>query len=159
MTMLNSTSMMAPAESTSMITRIRQIFALGDLIPLSVVQLAARVAVAHVFWKSAQSKLASWPVTQQLFAMEYHVPLIPPEIAASLATVTELAGAVLVFFGLLTRLGALALLGVVTVIQLFVYPGNWGEHLLWASLLLLLIARGAGVVSLDYLVSRVAGGR
>jgi putative oxidoreductase len=124
---------------------------LTESIPLSVVQLSARIAVAHVFWASAQSKLASWPVTQQLFAMEYKVPLLPPDIAASLATATELGGAILVFLGLFTRIGALALLGVVAVIQLFVFPGNWGEHLVWASLLLLLVARGAGVVSLDHL--------
>jgi len=133
--------------------------AIAESIPLSVVQLAARVAVAHVFWNSAQSKLVSWPVTLQLFAMEYRVPLLPPEIAALLATATELTGAVLIFLGLFTRLGAIALLGIVAIIQIFVYPGNWGEHLLWASLLGLLLARGAGVVSLDYLGRRLIFGR
>ena len=133
--------------------------AIAESIPLSVVQLTARVAIAHVFWNSAQSKLLSWPVTLQLFAMEYRVPLLPPEIAAPLATATELTGAVLIFLGLFTRLGAVALLGIVAIIQIFVYPGNWGEHLLWASLLGLLLARGAGVVSLDYLGRRLIFGR
>lgn len=133
----------------------RKARALADAIPLSVIQLAARVAVANVFWNSAQSKLLSWPVTLQLFAMEYRVPLLPPDVAAPLATATELTGAVLVFLGLLTRLGALALLGIVAVIQIFVYPGHWGEHLLWASLLLLLLARGPGKVSLDHLAGRL----
>ncbi len=110
--------------------------------------------MAHVFWNSAQSKLASWQVTQQLFRMEYQVPLIPPEIAAPLATATELGGAVLLFLGLLARLSACALLGVVAVIQLFVYPDSWGEHLLWASILLLVLARGAGKISVDHLISR-----
>jgi putative oxidoreductase len=123
-------------------------------IPLSAVQLAARVAVAHVFWASAQTKLASWPITLQLFAMEYNLPIVPPEIAAPLATAAELSGAVLLFLGLFTRLGALMLLGVVATIQIFVYPGHWAEHLMWASLLLLLLARGAGVVSLDAVASR-----
>jgi putative oxidoreductase len=116
--------------------------------------LVSRVAVAHVFWNSAQSKLVSWVATQQLFAMEYHVPLLPPEIAAPLATATELTGSVLVFLGLFTRLGALALLGVIAVIQIFVYPQSWGDHILWAGLLLLLLARGAGKVSLDYVAKR-----
>jgi putative oxidoreductase len=120
-----------------------------ECVPLSLVQLAARGAVAHVFWSSAQSKLASWPVTIQLFAMEYRVPVLPPDVAAVLATAAELGGAVLIFLGLFTRFAALALLGVVAVIQLFVFPGHWAEHLLWASLLLLLLARGAGVLSLD----------
>lgn len=132
---------------------------LANRIPLSLVQLAARLSVAHVFWNSAQSKLASWPVTQQLFAMEYHVPLLPPDVAAPLATATEVAGSVLLTVGLLSRGAALALLGVVAVIQLFVFPENWGEHALWASLLLLIVARGAGVLSLDWIVNRYAGGR
>ena len=138
----------------SLASSYHSLLGLAERIPLSVVQLAGRLAVAHVFWNSAQSKLASWQVTQQLFAMEYQVPLIPPEIAAPLATATELCGAVLVAIGLFTRIGALALLGVVAVIQLFVFPGHWGEHLLWASLLLLLLARGAGAFSLDHLAHR-----
>ncbi|NJM29879.1 MAG: DoxX family membrane protein, partial [Rhizobiales bacterium] len=67
---------------------------------------------------------------------------------------TELVGAVLLFLGLFTRLGALALLGVVAAVQLFVYPGHWAEHLLWAGLLLLLAARGAGVFSMDHVAKR-----
>lgn len=132
---------------------------LADRLPLSLVQLATRVAVAHVFWASAQSKLASWPVTIQLFAMEYRLPLLPPEIAATLGTAAELTGAVLIFLGLFTRIGALILLGVVAMIQIFVYPGNWAEHLLWSSGLLLLLARGAGVVSIDHVAKRLAGRR
>jgi putative oxidoreductase len=156
--------MMSPSISTpdkhgiSAVSIVRKALAAADSIPLSVIQLAARLAIANVFWNSAQSKLLSWPVTLQLFAMEYRVPLLPPEIAAPLATATELTGAVLVFLGLVTRLGALALLGIVATIQIFVYPGHWGEHLLWASLLGLLLARGAGIVSLDYLGRRLVFG-
>jgi putative oxidoreductase len=131
----------------------------ADAIPLSIVQLAARVAVAHVFWQSAQTKLASWPVTLQLFAFEYRLPILPPEIAAPMATAAELSGAVLIFFGLFSRLAALMLLGVVATIQIFVYPGHWAEHLMWASLLLLILARGAGAISLDRLAERVIFGR
>ena len=130
---------------------------LADSIPLSIVQLAARVAVAHVFWQSAQTKLASWPVTLQLFAMEYRLPLIDPTIAAPLATAAEITGSILIFFGLFARLGALLLLGVTATIQIFVYPQNWVEHLLWASLLLLIFARGAGVVSLDRVAASLFG--
>lgn len=134
---------------------VRKAVSVAESIPLSAIQLAARIAIANVFWNSAQSKLLSWPITLQLFAMEYRVPLLPPEIAAPLATATELTGAILIFLGLFTRLSALALLGLVAVIQIFVYPGHWGEHLLWASLLGLLLVRGAGVVSLDQLGRRL----
>lgn len=151
---MTAATAMPGSHGFSLVSAYRGLLGLADHIPLSLVQLTARAAVAYVFWNSAQSKLASWPVTLQLFAMEYQVPLLPPNIAAPLATVTELCGAVLIFLGLFTRLGALALLGVVTVIQVFVYPGHWGEHLMWASLLLLLLARGPGNISLDWLAER-----
>ncbi|MDU0365561.1 DoxX family protein, partial [Rhizobium sp. 25PS6] len=57
-------------------------------------------------------------------------------------------------FGLFSRLAALMLLGVVATIQIFVYPTHWGEHLTWAAPLLLIFARGAGVISLDHLAGR-----
>ena len=136
------------------VSTYRRLLGIADRLPFSVVQLLARIGVAHVFWNSAQSKLASWQTTLQLFTNEYHVPLLTPEIAAPLATATELTGSVLLFFGLCSRLGALALLGVTITIQLFVYPENWGEHLVWASLLLLIVFRGPGKISLDYFVSR-----
>lgn len=127
------------------------------LLPMSVIQLAARLAIAKVFWSSAQSKLASWPVTEQLFAMEYRLPVLPADVAAVLATATELGGAVLIALGLFTRMAAVALIGVVAIIQIFVYPQFWGEHLLWVSLLLLLASRGAGALSLDRLASKLIG--
>ena len=132
----------------------RRVIKLPEHIPFSLVQLASRVAVAHVFWQSAQSKLASWPVTLQLFANEYNLPFIDPSIAAPLATTAEITGSVLLFFGVFSRLGALMLLGVVSVIQIFVFPENWAEHLLWASMLLLVLTRGAGVFSLDHVAER-----
>ncbi len=126
-----------------------------DQVPFSLVQLASRIAVADVFWRSSQSKLASWTSTIQLFANEYKVPVISPVTAAYLGTATELIGSLLLFAGLLSRAAALALLGLVSVIQLTVYPENWPDHILWASLLLLLIVRGPGVVSLDHLLGRI----
>jgi putative oxidoreductase len=141
------------------VARYRDALRLADSIPLSLVQLAGRVAVAHVFWQSAQTKLASWPVTLQLFALEYRVPLLDPSVAAPLATAAEITGSILLLFGLFARFGALMLLGVTATIQIFVYPGHWVEHLLWASLLLLILARGAGAISLDHLAIKLFGGR
>ena len=149
--MTELTTTLLPSRPVSAYTSL---LALADRIPLSLVQLAGRVAIFNVFWNSAHSKLASWPVTLQLFAFEYHVPLLPPDIAATLATAAELGGSILLLLGLFTRFAALALLGVVAVIQLFVFPGHWGEHLLWASLLLLMLGRGAGAVSVDHVVGR-----
>ncbi|MBB4188913.1 DoxX family protein [Sinorhizobium terangae] len=123
-------------------------------LPLSIVQLGSRVAVAEVFWQSAQTKLASWPVTLQLFAFEYRLPLLDPGLAALMATVVELSGAAMLGLGLLARLASLMLLGVVATIQIFVYPDHWVEHLMWTSLLLLILSRGAGVFSVDHVVAR-----
>jgi putative oxidoreductase len=119
--------------------------------------LMLRVGVGMVFWKSAMSKLANWDLTIQLFADEYRVPLLPPDIAALLGTTAEIVGAAALILGLGSRFGALALLGVTATIQLFVYPGNWSEHLLWASALLLVLARGPGPLSLDHVFVRIIG--
>lgn len=126
-----------------------------DALPLSFVQLVSRLAVAHVFWQSSQSKLASWPVTIQLFTYEYNLPIIDPGVAAVMATAAELSGAALMFLGLFSRLSALMLLGVLATIQILVYPDHWGEHLTWAAPLFLILARGGGVLSLDHVAARI----
>ncbi len=120
--------------------------------PLSLLQLVFRFSIASVFWKSGQSKIASWDTTILLFTNEYHVPLLSPQFAAAMAATCELGCSTLIFFGLLTRLATLPLLGMVFVIQTFVYPENWVEHLTWAAMLLFLLTRGPGAISLDRLV-------
>ena len=125
-----------------------------ERVPPSVVTLLMRLGIAAVFFKSGLTKIASWQATVQLFAMEYQVPVLPPELAATLAATFELACPVLIVLGLATRLGALALLGMTAVIQLFVYPENWSEHLLWASVLIYLVTRGAGTISIDRAIAR-----
>jgi len=125
-------------------------------IPLSVIQLAARLGIAGVFFKSGLTKVdGDWQVTDlaiTLFREEYRVPLLPPELAAHLGALTELSMPILLALGLLSRLAALPLLGMTIVIQLFVYPGAWDTHLTWAALLLLIISRGPGMFSLDALL-------
>lgn len=122
--------------------------------PMSVLALGFRVGVAMVFWKSGLTKIASWDSTVALFDMEYMVPILPAAFAAVLATVTELGGAALLVLGLGTRFAAAALLGMTFVIQVFVYPELWPDHLLWASILAYLVTRGAGALSLDHLIGR-----
>ena len=99
----------------------RAVDALGRF-PLPLLQLLSRVAVASVFLKAGFNKLASWELTVQLFADEYKVPLLPPETAAAMATTFEIGCSVLLIFGLGTRLAVLPLLGMIAVIQTFVYP-------------------------------------
>ena len=128
--------------------------ALLERVPVAIPQLLFRSGMGLVFWRSAQSKLASWDTTIVLFREEYRVPLLPPDIAAYLATTVELTTPILLVLGLATRFGAAAMLGMALVIQLLVYPQNYPDHLLWSGPLLYLILRGPGVLSLDHLIRR-----
>lgn len=118
-------------------------------VPLAALQLLFRLAIAGVFVKAGLVKLGGWELTVQLFADEYRVPLLPPDVAAVMATTTELGCSALLVLGLGTRLATLPLLGMIAVIQTFVYPHAWSEHLTWASILLFLLTRGGGAWSLD----------
>ena len=133
----------------------------AERIPQSVVSLVARVAVANVFWTSGQTKVEGLfhisDNTFYLFAEEYKVPFLPPDIAAYMSTIAEHVFPVLLLVGLASRLSALALLGMTAVIQIFVYPSGWPEHILWATALLVIIARGPGALSLDHLIWRKSG--
>jgi putative oxidoreductase len=128
-----------------------------DSVPYALLALPLRAAVATVFWNSAMAKLANWDTTIELFTEEYKVPLLPPEIAANMALSIELTMPVLLVLGLLTRAAALVLLGMTTVIEIFVYPQAWPTHIQWAAMLLVLLCRGAGTLSLDHLVWRRGG--
>ena len=120
--------------------------------PHSVQQLLFRVAVGSVFLKAGLTKIASWETTVALFRDEYQVPVLPPEIAAAMGTTFELGCSTLLIFGLATRLATLPLLGMLTVIQLFVYPNAWADHLTWGSILIAILTRGAGTASIDRLL-------
>jgi putative oxidoreductase len=122
--------------------------------PLAFIQLAMRIAVGTVFFNSGLLKINSWELAVKLFEDEYKVPLLDPFWAARLATFNELTFPVLLVIGLATRLAALPLLGMVAVIQIFVYPQAWAEHLLWASILVFLLTRGPGELSIDHLIER-----
>ena len=130
---------------------------LAGRIPDSLILLTARIFPAAVFWQSGRTKMQGWTIrdaTFFLFENEYALPLVPPEIAAYMATMAEHVFPVLLVLGLGTRFAAAALLGMTLVIQTFVYPGAWITHGLWATCFLLLIARGGGTVSLDHAIFR-----
>jgi len=117
------------------------------------IALAARIAIAAIFFYSARTKvdglLTIKDSTFLLFEEEYKVPLLPPEFAAHMATYAEHLFPILLVLGLFTRLSAAALLGMTAVIQIFVYPDAWPTHLTWAVPMLYLIGRGGGAWSID----------
>nr|WP_314581291.1 DoxX family protein [uncultured Pseudomonas sp.] len=123
------------------------------LITDSLLSLIARFAIAGVFLMSGRTKVEGFLTitdsTYELFRTEYKLPLVPPEIAAHMAAYAEHLFPLLLILGLFSRLSALALLGMTTVIEVFVYPDAWATHLTWAGLLLIIIAKGAGKLSLD----------
>lgn len=120
-----------------------------EAVPYVLLALPLRFGVAWIFWSAAQVKLINWQRTIELFRDEYQVPLLPPEIAANLALSIELAAPVLLVLGLFTRFAVLVLLGMTAVIEIFVYPEAWPTHLQWAAMMLVLLCRGAGSISLD----------
>jgi len=129
-----------------------------DRVPYALLAVPLRFAVATVFWNSGTSKLPSWDSTIALFTDEYKVPVLPPEIAAYMAATIELTTPVLLVLGLFTRPTAAVLLAMTAVIQIFVYPLAWPTHIQWTAMLLVLLARGPGRLSLDWLIrSRLLG--
>lgn len=139
--------------------------------PYWLIALLGRFGIAAVFWKSGQTKVEGfkldlfdgtfvlgWPrladSTVDLFRDEYKVPLLPPEVAAVLATIAEHVFPGLLLVGLATRLSAFGLLVMTAVIQVFVYPAAYPTHLTWATILILLMSRGPGAFSIDRLIAR-----
>ena len=120
----------------------------------SLLSLVARVSIAAIFLMSGRTKVEGFisitPNTYELFRMEYDLPVISPILAAHIATYAEHLFPLLLIIGLFTRLSALALLTMTLVIQVFVYPDAWATHLAWVGLLLIVIGRGAGRISLDH---------
>lgn len=150
--MTDPTALTTP--SSAMLGTSRRVLHWLDGIPYTLLAIPLRLGVAAVFWNSAMTKLPSWDTTITLFAEEYRVPLLAPEVAAYVATAIELVMPVLLVLGLLTRPAALVLLCMTAVIQVFVYPEAWPTHLQWAAMLLVLLARGPGSFALDWPIRR-----
>ena len=160
---------------TSVLQELRdlvgRVHALAARIPDSLIAAIGRFSIAAVFWKSGQTKVEGFAIdlvdgvfqpgvpqlsgsAVDLFRDEYRLPLIDPHWAAVAAAVAEHLFPLLLLLGLATRFSAAALLAMTLVIQLFVYPGAYPTHGVWITVLLLLIARGGGVLSLDHLIAR-----
>jgi len=126
------------------------------LLPDALLLLVARLGIAAIFFLSGRTKVEGiitiTDSTYELFRTEYALPIVQPELAATIATFAEHLFPILLVLGLLTRFSAFALLGMTLVIQTFVYPDAWPTHLSWAAILLPLVARGGGTWSVDALI-------
>ena len=136
---------------------------LSSKLPESIMLIFVRIALGGVFWFSGRSKVEEGSLftisenTLYQFADEpfNHVPILSADLAAYLAFYAEHLFPILLLLGLFTRASALALLGMTLVIQIFVFPEAWWQvHIIWVSLALVLITRGAGLFSFDHMLSR-----
>ena len=146
-----------PTAPSGAIAALRRLIAFFDSVPYDVLAVPLRLAVATVFWNSAMTKLADWNAALALFTDEYKVPVLPPDVAANIAVSIELSTPVLLVLGLFTRAAALVLLGMTAFIEIFVYPLAWPTHIQWAAMLLVLLCRGPGALSLDRFLWRRFG--
>jgi putative oxidoreductase len=137
---------------SSLVASLQAIARKLNAIPYSVIALIARAATFSVFFRSGTQKLSDWNSTLLLFQNEYHVPLLSPNIAAYIAASLELGASTLVLIGLCTRVSVTALLGMTAVIEIFVYPMAWPDHIQWLAFMFILLARGPGKISLDALL-------
>lgn len=161
----------ASAEAGLLPRLIQQFITLCTKLPKSLLAIVARFSIAAVFWKSGQTKVQGfeidivsgnftlgWPRLSDsvvdLFRDEYRLPLVPPEIAATMAAFAEHVLPVLILLGLATRFSALGLLGMTMTIQLLVYPDAYPTHGTWAAVLLYLMVHGPGKLSLDHWIAR-----
>lgn len=115
--------------------------------------LGLRLFLANVFFKSGLTKIKSWDSTLYLFSDVYHVPLLPPELAAWLATGAELGLSVLLVLGLFGRFAAagLFILNAVAVISYSdLSEAGLSHHLYWGMLLAVLLLMSCGQWSVDF---------
>ncbi len=165
-----------PAPAQTRLAGLQRLRDRLDRWPLDPIALLGRFSVAAVFWHSGQTKIEGlvidvvagrvelgWPrlapAAVDLFRDEYRLPLLDPGVAAVLAACGEHVLPLMLLLGLGTRAAAAGLLGMTLVIQLFVFPGAYPTHGVWAAVLAGLLARGPGALSLDHLIVRRWGWR
>lgn len=164
------------ASASPMVRIVEMALNLFERIPNTFIAFIARFSIAAVFWNSGQTKVQGfvvnlvsgqftlgWPRLSDsavaLFQDEYKLPFISPEFAAPLAATAEHLLPVFLLIGLGTRFAALALLGMTLVIQTFVYPDAYATHGTWAAVLMYLMARGPGRLSVDHWLASCQKGR
>lgn len=136
-------------------------FLMGDCAPMDfaikpLLLLGFRLYVAQVFLLSGLTKIQSWASTLSLFEYEYSVPILPPQIAAYMATAGELVLPVMLILGLFSRPVALGLF-VLNLVAAISYPdisiAGEKDHLIWGTMLAVIFAFGPGTLSIDKFLS------
>jgi putative oxidoreductase len=123
--------------------------------------LLARVWVAYAFFLAGINKVMTWDSTVLLFMNEYHVPLLPPYLAAILGTIAELILPILLVLGLGGRI-SIFIFFIYNIIAMTSYPYLWTpdgqaglyQHVAWGLLLGLLMCHGPGKISIDHILHK-----
>lgn len=122
--------------------------------------IMVRLYLLKVFFQSGLTKIQSWQSTIDLFAYEYSVPLLPPEIAAIMGTGGELILPVLLLVGLMTRPAAIGLF-VLNAVAAYAYAltdfynfTGMLDHILWGAMILVYVLYGPSPLSIDSLISK-----
>jgi putative oxidoreductase len=116
--------------------------------------LYLRLYVAWVFLKSGMHKIGDWETTLVLFEYEYAVPGLPFELAAYLATFSELVFPIFLIAGFGTRFFAIALT-LVNIMAVVSYYATLAKgaglvwHYMWAAMLFTNVIYGGGFFSID----------
>ena len=115
--------------------------------------LGLRVYVANAYFKSGLTKIQDFSSTVALFENEYKVPIISPTLAAASGTAAELVLPALLVAGLASRPTALALF-VFNIVAVVSYPdisdSGVKDHVLWGTMILVVLIFGSGRFSFDH---------
>ncbi len=137
----------------AIVRRLHDVILLAERRATPVFDLGIRLYVGQVFFRSGWLKISDWSTTLLLFENDYHVPLLSPHAAAVLGAAGELALPVLLVLGLAGRFAA-AGLTVVNLVAAISFPDisdlGLQDHLLWGSLLLVILFHGPGRFSFDH---------
>lgn len=152
-----------------------------SFIPYALVALGLRLAMARVFFLDGQTRvdgpraplnvqdlvqgfelsvvlpLQVRPETFNDFLTHYPPLPVPPVLAAYLVSYGEFILPIMLVLGLGTRFAALGLLIMTVLIQIYVVPeALWTAHVFWATILLVLLSRGPGQISIDAIIRFIA---
>jgi putative oxidoreductase len=168
----------APRSSSIIATAIDKLVAICGVVPYALVALGLRLIIARVFFLSGQAKIAGptipvalfnregdfsitlpaeiKPSTFELFETQFANLPMPPAVAAYLFTYAEFVLPVCLVLGFATRLSALALLVMTTLVQVYVAPeALWTTHIYLFAILMVLMSVGPGAISLDAAIRTV----
>ncbi|MBI3705816.1 MAG: DoxX family protein [Rhizobiales bacterium] len=148
-----------------------------SFIPYAVVALALRFIMARLFFLDGQTRIEGprVPLNVQDFDFSVVLPLqvkvetfgaflnqyaavpVSPVFGAYLLSYAEFILPICLLLGFATRFAALGMLIVTALIQLYVAPDAlWSLHVYWAAILLVLLTRGPGPVSVDAIIRYIA---